>query len=106
MTRIVILLLGALAMQPALGEAAAAADEFPYETEGGQEAAVLGSAAVLFGLGLWADQSYEPLTPEEIAALDPESINWFDRSATRQWSPGAAKASSRSTSTGWSNRAV
>jgi membrane-associated phospholipid phosphatase len=93
MTRIVILLLGALAMQPALGEAAAAADEFPYETEGGQEAAVLGSAAVLFGLGLWADQSYEPLTPEEIAALDPESINWFDRSATRQWSPGAAKAS-------------
>jgi hypothetical protein len=68
-------------------------DAFPYELEDGQEAAVLGSTAILFGLGFWADQGYEPLTPEEIAALDPESINWFDRSATRRYSPGAAKAS-------------
>lgn len=66
---------------------------FSYDLEGGQEAAILGSSAILFGLGYWADQSYEPLTPEEIAALEPDSINWFDRSATRQWSPGAAKAS-------------
>lgn len=72
---------------------AAENDAFPYELEGGQEAAVLGSTAVLFGLGFWADQGYEPLTPEEIAALDPASINWFDRSATRRYSPGAAKAS-------------
>jgi membrane-associated phospholipid phosphatase len=70
-----------------------AVDEFPYDLETGTEAAVLGSTAVLFGLGLWADQGYEPLTPEEIAALDPETINGFDRSATRRWSPGAAKAS-------------
>ena len=68
-------------------------DPFPYELEGGKEAAVLGSTAILFGLGFWADQGYAPLTPEEIAALDPETINWFDRSATRRYSPGAAKAS-------------
>lgn len=68
-------------------------DDFPYNLEDGREAAVLGGTAVLFGLGFWADQAYEPLTPDEIAALEPESINWFDRSATRRWSPGAAKAS-------------
>ena len=72
---------------------ASAADEFPYDLETETEAAVLGSAAILFGLGLWADQGYEPLTPEEIAALDPSTINGFDRSATRRWSPGAATAS-------------
>lgn len=72
---------------------ALAADEFPFDLETGTEAAVLGSTAVLFGFGLLADQGYEPLTPEEIASLDPGSINWFDRSATGRWSPGAAKAS-------------
>jgi len=81
------LLLGA---RPVL---AADNDDFPYELEGGTEAAVLGSTAILFGLGFWADQGYAPLTPEEIGALDPETINWFDRSATRRYSPGAAKAS-------------
>ncbi len=68
-------------------------DPFPYELEGSTEAAVLGSTAILFGLGFWADQGYAPLAPEEIAALDPETINWFDRSATRRYSPSAAKAS-------------
>ena len=67
--------------------------EFPYELEGGQEAAVLGSTAAIFGLGLWADQGYTPMTPEEIARLDPTTINRFDRGATGRWSPGAAKAS-------------
>jgi membrane-associated phospholipid phosphatase len=66
---------------------------FPYELETGREAAVLGSTAVLFGLGYWADRSYTPLTQEEIATLDPATINWFDRAATRRWSPSAAKAS-------------
>lgn len=70
-----------------------ATDDFPYELEGGQEAAVLGGTALLFGLGLWADQAYVPLTPEEIARLDPTTINRFDRGATGRWSPGAAKAS-------------
>jgi len=68
-------------------------DEFPYDLEGGRETAVLGGTAVLFGLGFWADKAYEPLTPEEIAVLEPESINWFDRSAASRWSPGATKAS-------------
>jgi membrane-associated phospholipid phosphatase len=70
-----------------------ASDDFPYELETGTEAAVTGSAAILFGFGYLADAGFELLTPEEIAELDPDSINWFDRSATRRWSPGAAKAS-------------
>jgi len=64
-----------------------------YELDGGKEATVLGSSVILFGLGLWVDQGYEPLTPEEIARLDPATINSFDRAATSRWSPGAAKAS-------------
>jgi len=90
--RTCILLTGLLTMIAAVSSVRAT-DEFPYELETGTEAAVLGSTAVLFGLGLWADQGYEPLTPEEIAALEPATINWFDRSATRRWSPGATKAS-------------
>jgi len=72
---------------------AGAADEFPYELDGATEATVIGGSAALFGLGFWARQGLEPLTPAEIADLDPASVNWFDRGATRRWSPGAAKAS-------------
>jgi len=85
-------LLGLVCLSGAVSPAVAA-DDFPYDLETGTEASVLGSSAVLFGLGLWADQDYEPLTPEDIASLDPESLNWFDRSAARRWSPGAAAAS-------------
>jgi membrane-associated phospholipid phosphatase len=70
-----------------------AAADFPYDLEEGREAAAISITAAFFGLGLIADRGFEPLTPEEIARLDPESINWFDRSATRRWSPGSAKAS-------------
>jgi membrane-associated phospholipid phosphatase len=86
------MLIGALILAQAIVPGSASADD-KYELEGGQEAAVLGSSAVLFGLGLWADQGYEPLTAEEIAQFDPATINWFDRSATGRWSPQAAKAS-------------
>ncbi len=92
LNRITMVLTTAWLLAQAAAPSAARA-EFPYELEGGKETAVLGSTAVLFGLGLWTDQSYEPLTPEEIARLDPATINSFDRSATRRWSPGAAKAS-------------
>jgi membrane-associated phospholipid phosphatase len=82
------LLVATLAAGPARAGSA-----FPFELEGGTEAGILGSSAVLFGLGLWADRGHELLTPAEIAALDRESINRFDRSATYRWSPGAARAS-------------
>ena len=84
-----LLAAGGLSMAPP----APAAEEFPYDLENGQEAAVVSISAAFFGLGLIVERDTAPLTPEEIAALDPGSINWFDRSATRRWSPGAAKAS-------------
>jgi membrane-associated phospholipid phosphatase len=87
----VTMMLALLLLQSA-GPSVALADD-KYELEGGKEATVLGSSALLFGLGLWVDQGYEPLTPEEIAQLDPATINNFDRAATGRWSPGAAKAS-------------
>jgi hypothetical protein len=76
------------------GAAPARADgPFPYELQDGTETAVLGGTALLFGLGRLADRSLEPLTPAEIALLDRQSVNGFDRGATGRWSVGARKAS-------------
>lgn len=71
-------------------------NDLPYETSGGAEAAALGTAAALWGLGWWADADSpdnRPLIPEEVKALDRSMVNSFDRSATYNWSPGAAHAS-------------
>ena len=87
----ITLLVTGLLVQTAIPSAALADDK--YELEGGKEATILGSSAILFGLGMWADKGYESLTPKEIAQLDPAAINSFDRAATGRWSPGAAKAS-------------
>jgi membrane-associated phospholipid phosphatase len=87
----ITLLATCILAQAVIPSAALAGDK--YELDGGKEAAVLGGATVLFGAGLWVDRGYEPLTPEEIAQLDPATINSFDRAATGRWSPGAAKAS-------------
>jgi membrane-associated phospholipid phosphatase len=70
-----------------------AQDGFPYDLETGREAAILGTTVGLFGAGWFADRDYTPLTPEEIAALDPASLPAIDRAATRRWSPKADHAS-------------
>ncbi len=70
--------------------------ESPYETTAGTEMTTIGSSAILFALGYWADldsPNNRPLIPEEIATLDPVQINKFDRPTTRNWSPGAAHLS-------------
>ena len=72
---------------------AGAADEFPYDLESGRETAIIGTTAGLFGVGWLDDRGYEPLTPEEIAAMDPSSLPAIDRAATRRWSPMADHAS-------------
>lgn len=72
---------------------ALAQDDFPYDLETGREAAIIGTTAGLFGVGWLVDRGYEPLTPEEIAAMDPSSLPAIDRAATRRWSPGADHAS-------------
>lgn len=72
---------------------AIAGDEYPYELEVGREAAILGSSAVLLGVGWLAGRDGVPLTEAEIAALDPTGLNFLDRPATRRWSPAADHAS-------------
>lgn len=69
---------------------------FPYEITTENDLPVLGTSAVLFGLGIWADGSApnnRPFILEEVQTLDPLDINEFDRSATRRYSPQAAKIS-------------
>jgi len=64
-----------------------------YELEGGTEAS-LGAAGVgLYSLGYLIDRGFQPLTVEEIAALEAADLNALDRSATDNWSPGAARHS-------------
>ncbi len=76
--------------------AAVGQPDFPYETKSEADLAVLGSSALLFGLGLWADSESldnRPFILEEIQTLDPLNISKFDRSATSRYSPRAAKLS-------------
>ena len=82
-----LLLVLALVVEPVLAE------EPSYDLSGGRETALLVTGGGLFGLGYVADQSYEPLTPDEIAALDAGGLNALDRTAVNNWSPGAARAS-------------
>ena len=70
--------------------------DYPYQKTSGTELSLLGTSAVLLGLGALADAddpANRPFIPEEIAALDFHSINSFDRSASRNWSPAAARLS-------------
>ena len=70
--------------------------DFPYEITSDTDLAVVGSTALLFGLGWWADAespNNRPFIEEEIQTLDPLKINSFDRSATNRYSPKAAKLS-------------
>ena len=65
---------------------------YPYET-GGRDALL---APVGLGLSLLGEHlggRNGTLSLEEIAALTPERVNAFDRTAARSWSPGWAHAS-------------
>ena len=64
-----------------------------YDLQSDRELALGATGLGLFGVGYLVDRRFEPLTPEEISALDPADVNALDRSATDNWSPGAAKAS-------------
>lgn len=64
-----------------------------YELDGGREFA-LGGAGLSAAWVLWHQASQvEPLSAEELEALDPADLPTWDRFATRRWSPGAARAS-------------
>jgi membrane-associated phospholipid phosphatase len=66
---------------------------FPYQLQTGREIGLAASGLALMGVGTLIGNGQDPLTPTEIAALDPEDVNAFDRGATRQWSTGAGAAS-------------
>lgn len=66
---------------------------FPYRLRAGLDVPLSVAGAALLGGGFAVGAGQDPLTPAEIAALDPSQVNGFDRSATRQWSPGARTSS-------------
>jgi len=97
MTRIIYktILISAL-ISLSLSSAARGQTDFPYELSGEKDLPVLGTSALLFGLGFWADSDdteNRSFILEEIQTLDPADINGFDRSATRRYSPKAAHLS-------------
>jgi membrane-associated phospholipid phosphatase len=61
------------------------AAQSPYDLETKREWFLLGGGAVLGISALAVINSVEPLTYEEIAALDPEDINGFDRDGVQPY---------------------
>jgi len=65
----------------------------PYRLKGLREGVLLGTGAATFALAVDLNARMDPLTTEEIAALDPSTINGFDRPATERWAPTASHVS-------------
>jgi hypothetical protein len=70
-----------------------AQDRFPYKLDPWLDGGLTAGGVALIVGAVAVREGQEPLTPEEIAALDPADINGFDRSATEQWSATAADVS-------------
>ena len=70
-----------------------AVEPYPWDLETGREVVIIGTGGAALLGGHLFQSGRQPLTPEELAALDRSDIWSFDRSATYRWSPGAAKAS-------------
>jgi membrane-associated phospholipid phosphatase len=84
----------AMAMALLLNPYPARAEEpFPYEMKTGTEVGLVLTAAGLFTTGWLLDQDFRVLIPEEVDALEARTLNFLDRPATGNWSPGAGRAS-------------
>jgi membrane-associated phospholipid phosphatase len=81
-----------LAIVAALPTHAAENENFPYELKTGREIALFGVGAGLIGGAVLVAQGQDTLTVAEIADLDVDDVNSFDRGATERWSPGASQA--------------
>ena len=57
----------------------------PYELHWKTEGLLVGSATIMAGATLAINAHLIPLTIEEVEGLNAQDINWFDRSATRQF---------------------
>jgi membrane-associated phospholipid phosphatase len=58
----------------------------PYALKTGRELTLLGAGAVTLGASFALGSTVDPLTTAEVAALNRDDINAFDRKATYHWS--------------------
>jgi membrane-associated phospholipid phosphatase len=70
-----------------------AQERFPYKLDPWLDGGLTAGGVALLAGAIAVYEGQDPLTPEEIAALDPADISGFDRSATEQWSTSAANVS-------------
>ena len=76
-----------------LARPSGAQERFPYRLSGVREGVLFGVGAATLAVAVDLNGRMDPLTSEEIAALDPASINGFDRPATERWAPTASSVS-------------
>ena len=88
-------LLALLAVTTGPHRRAAAADDFPYDLDTPREAALLAAGAGLLLTGVLAGSDNEPLTPAQLAQLDPAGVRGLDRVVIGSWSPRASLMSDR-----------
>lgn len=88
-------LLALLAVTTGPHPRAAAADDFPYDLDTPRETALLAAGAGLLVTGVLLGSDNEPLTPAQLAQLDPGGLPGVDRAALGRWSPRASRASDR-----------
>lgn len=69
------------------------AQDYPYQLKKGKDVALLGAGLVTFGIGARAYLATNVKLIYSAPPSDPGRVNAFDRSATRQFSVGAADAS-------------
>ncbi|QJW90568.1 phosphatase PAP2 family protein [Spirosoma taeanense] len=58
----------------------------PYQLRTGCELTLLGAGVVSYGASVVLNRAVKPLTQQEVALLNRNSINSFDRGATKNWS--------------------
>ncbi len=67
----------------------------PYSLNTGREILIGSPGAGALGASILLDRRIEPLTPEQISALDANDVPGIDRWVTRQWSVPAQRTSDR-----------
>ena len=67
---------------------------FPYRWRTGWDIAFTASGLAMFGADIvLTEKEVDPLTPEQVASMNPQRVGAFDRFATRKYSTVARKAS-------------
>ena len=77
----------------ALPASARGQEAFPYRYRTGWDVGIIATGAALFATDILISKKVDPLTPEQIQALDPSMVNSFDRIATRNYSTSSRTVS-------------